>query len=383
MIEILTSGLMNSVQDLGRPGYLDQGIGRGGAMDRPALEIANLLVGNDAGAAGIEVAVFPFRMRFVEPAYYAVTGADCPARLNGETLPPWWCGFAEAGDELRLDAPSEGSRAYVAVGGGIDVPLVLGSRATDLKSVFGGLEGRALARGDRLAVGSAANVPFSPWGEVPSDSEAMRGSQRHTQLHRGNPSSALRAPPGETLVSSRPSDPQGEKRDSATPADKSADPAYFRTCLGGAPAGEPLTLRIMPGAEFDAFTEEARAVLCDTAFTVSADNNRQGMRLEGATLALTRKLELLSHGIMPGTIQVPPSGQAVIQLAEANTCGGYPKIGHVIEPDLWKLGQAPSGSRLRFVAVTRQQAVAALREEALKLKRFANLIGGAVRGKAG
>jgi biotin-dependent carboxylase-like uncharacterized protein len=327
MIEILTSGPMNSVQDLGRPGYLDQGIGRGGAMDRPALRIANLLVGNPGGAAAVEVAVFPFRLKFIEPTIYAVTGAACRASLNGRAVPPWWSGYADAGDELRLDPPAEGSRAYVAVGGGIDVPEVLRSRATDLKSVFGGLEGRALMRGDRLAAGS----PFSPTGRMES----------------------------------------------------SIDPFHFRDSLGGVAAGEPLTLRIMPGAEFEAFTEEARQALLGREFAVSADNNRQGMRLEGPLLALTQKLELLSHGIMPGTIQVPPSGQAVIQLAEANTCGGYPKIGHVIETDLWKLGQAPSGARIRFEEISRSTAVADIRDEELRLRRLANLMAGLNAKKAG
>jgi len=340
MIEILTSGAMNSVQDLGRPGYLDQGIGRGGAMDRPALRIANMMLGNDEGAAAIEVAVFPFRLRFLEPTSFAVTGASCRARLNGEPLPPWWSGAADAGDELRLDPPKEGSRAYVAAGGGIDVPLVLRSRATDLKSVFGGLEGRALVRGDRLATGSL----FSPWGEVPSEREAMRGAR---------PSSGF-----------------------------SIDPFHFRDTFGGVAGGEPIVLRIMPGAEFETFTDEAQQALLGREFTVSADNNRQGMRLEGPALALTRKLELLSHGIMPGTIQVPPSGQAVIQLAEANTCGGYPKIGHVIETDLWKLGQAPSGASVRFELVSRDAAVAAIKDEELRLRQLANLLVGCAGRKA-
>ncbi|MBX9458315.1 MAG: biotin-dependent carboxyltransferase family protein [Rhizobium sp.] len=327
MIEILSSGLMNSVQDLGRPGYLDQGIGRGGAMDRPALRIANLLAGNAEGAAAIEVAVFPFRLRFLEPAGYAVTGASCRASLNGQPLPPWWSGTADAGDELRLEPPTAGSRAYITIGGGIDVPEVLRARATDLKSVFGGLEGRALARGDRLATGS-----------------------------RSTPA--------------------------AVTSSRSIDPFHFRDTLGGMAGGEPLTLRIMPGAEFDAFNHEARQALFGMEFRVSADNNRQGMRLEGSVLALTRKTELLSHGIMPGTIQVPPSGQAVIQLAEANTCGGYPKIAHVIETDLWKLGQAPSGAAIRFEVVGRDTAVAAIRDEELRLRRLAHLLGGGIARKA-
>jgi biotin-dependent carboxylase-like uncharacterized protein len=324
MIEILTSGSMNSVQDLGRPGYLDQGIGRGGAMDRPALRIANMMAGNDEGAAALEIAVFPFRMRFVEPASFAVTGAACRASLNGDPSPPWWAGKASAGDELRLDAPLEGSRAYVAVGGGIDVPCILQSRATDLKSVFGGQEGRALQRGDRLATGRSA---------------------RDVQ-------------------------------------DGSIDPYHFRECLGGVARGEPLVLRFMPGAEFEAFDDDARGALLDRTFSVTADNNRQGMRLEGPRLALTNTLELLSHGIMPGTIQVPPSGQAVIQLAEANTCGGYPKIGHVIEADLWRLGQAPSGATIQFEIISRNAAIAAERDAETRMKRLANLLAGRSDRKA-
>jgi len=328
MIEILTSSLMNSVQDLGRPGFLDQGIGRGGAMDRPAVRIANLLLGNEEGAAALEVAIFPFRLKFTEPANFSVTGANCPVMLNGELLPPWFAGTAMAGDELRLDPPSEGLRAYIALAGGIDLPQVLGSRATDLKSVFGGLEGRALMRGDRLATSSPneRNMPSPGHG---------------------------------------------------------ADPYYFRECLGGSRGGEALTLRVMPGAEFDAFTDAAREAFFSTDYMVSADNNRQGMRLEGPVLTLTSKLELLSHGIMPGTIQVPPSGAPVIQLAEANTCGGYPKFAHVIEPDLWKLAQAPSGSTMRFIRIDRDAAIDAIRAEELKLRRLKNLMPVVAVRKAG
>ena len=177
--------------------------------------------------------------------------------------------------------------------------------------------------------------------------------------------------------------PAGEKTAFAAPSGFGIDPFHFRDSLGGVAGGEPLVLRIMPGAEFETFTEEAQQALLGREFTVSADNNRQGMRLEGPTLVLTRKLELLSHGIMPGTIQVPPSGQAVIQLAEANTCGGYPKIGHVVETDLWKLAQAPSGACVRFELVSRDAAVAAIRDEELKMRRLANLLGGRVARKAG
>ena len=358
MIEILTSGLMNSVQDLGRPGFLDQGIGRGGAMDRPALRRANLLLGNDEGAAALELAIFPFRLRFIEPAEFSVTGANCRAKLNGNPMPPWSAQVAEAGDELRLDPPSEGLRAYVALLGGIDLPQVHGSRATDLKSDFGGLEGRALMRGDRLATRSL----FSPAGR---SAERKRGDEGVSEHNVG---------------ASRHLLPAGEKRELVA---HGADPYYFRECMGGSPRGEALTLRVMPGAEFDAFTDAAREAFFSTDYQVSSDNNRQGMRLEGPALALTTKLELMSHGIMPGTIQVPPSGAPVIQLAEANTCGGYPKFAHVIEPDLWKLAQAPSGSTVRFVRIDRDAAIDAIRAEELKLRRLKNLMPATAVRKAG
>ena len=312
MIEILSSGLMNSVQDLGRPGYLDQGIGRGGAMDAEALRIGNLMVGNPQDAAGIEISIFPFRLRFHARCQFAVTGAVTKTSLNDTVLPPWWSETAEAGDELRIDPPRDGARIYVCFSGGIDLPLVLGSRATDLKSVFGGLEGRTLARGDRLSLGAVDSVlPRSPAGF-------------------------------------------------------GVDPMQFRV--------DAHVLHFMPGAEFQAFTGQARQTLMSAAWKVSKENNRQGMRLEGHTLSLAGKLELLSHGIMPGTIQVPPSGQPVIQLAEANTCGGYPKIGHVIEPDLWKLAQVSTGAQFSFREITRTAAVEAIRTRELDISRLRNLL---------
>lgn len=323
MIEILTSGLMNSVQDLGRPGYLDQGIGRGGMMDRTALRIANLLVGNDEDAAGLEISIFPFRLRALAPCLLAVTGADAPLRLGGAEMPSWWAMPVREGDELRIDPPRHGARSVIAFSGGIDVPPVLGSRSTDLKSAFGGLEGRALRRGDRLQLGAASvhAIPAAGHGVDISEFRDMNSDARR--------------------------------------------------------------LRVMTGAEFPAFTPTARQALLSSPFTVSRENNRQGMRLEGQTLALTEKLELHSHGIMPGTVQVPPSGQPVIQLAEANTCGGYAKVAHVIEPDHWKLAQASSGMEFTFVEVTREQAVEAIRREESQIRRLRNLMPLAMVRKAG
>lgn len=305
MIEILTTGLPNTVQDLGRPGHLALGVSHGGAMDRQALTIANLLLGNDPSAAGIEVALHPFRLRAHVDTAVAVTGADCAVSVGVRSCPPWWATAIRAGETLVLEAPRVGARSYIAFAGGLDLPPVMGSRATDVKGNFGGFAGRGLSRGDRLAL-NLAQCPL-PAGGVGAVLEERRGT-----------------------------------------ADDLAN---------------AIGLRVLPAAEFDAFTPEAQAAFTGSEWSITNDANRMGYRLSGATLSLASPVELLSHGIMPGTVQVPPSGQPIIQLADANTCGGYPKIATVIEADLWRLAQAPVGARLRFSPVSTAESTEALRAQ--------------------
>lgn len=303
MIEILGGGVLNAVQDRGRRGWLASGVSMGGAMDRPALEAANCLVGNARSAAGIEVQLFPFRVRALKDIMIAVTGADCAAAIDGEVMPPWWGRTMREGQTLALKAPSSGARAYVAFSGGVDVPSRLGSRSTDLRAGFGGHEGRGLARGDRLPLGEApaTRSPQAGWGVVPR--ERVWGTGQ--------------APP----------------------------------------------IRVIPAAEYLFFSDEARQTFANSAWRVTRDANRMGYRLSGPELSLDRPLELFSHGIVPGTIQVLPSGQPIIQLADANTCGGYPKIAAVIEADLWRLAQAQTDAELSFEVVEADQAVEALRRQ--------------------
>lgn len=303
MIEILSNGVLNAVQDCGRRGWLSSGVSLGGAMDAPALRAANVLAGNDPDAAGIEVQLFPFRLRALSGTVVAVTGADCGATIDDVALPPWWAAPMREGQTLTLNVLRGGARAYVAFAGGIDIPAVLGSRSTDLRGGFGGHEGRALARGDRLPLAAArlAGLDAAGWG--------------------------------------------------AAPPERRAD-------------GRSSSIRVIPAAEHGAFTESARRAFTTSSWRVTREANRMGYRLGGPELALESPLELFSHGILPGTVQVPPSGQPIIQLADANTCGGYPKIAAVIEADLWRLAQAPAGAELRFALVDQGEAVAALREQA-------------------
>lgn len=308
MIQIMTSGAVNLIQDEGRHGYMHLGVCTGGAMDSLSLRYANALVGNAPDAAGIEIVLFPFKVKFERDTVFACTGGDGRVELDDQELAPWWRGHAKAGQMLTLHRPNRGLRQYLAVSGGIDIDPVLGARATDLKSGFGGLNGRGLKRLDRLPLGQphGDTIATGSLGCIP---KALPGLLR--QLHRG--------------------------------------------CV---------TVRVIPAAEFSEFTPDSIKQLFTAPWQVTADANRQGYRLQGEhSLSMTERRELLSHGIVPGTVQVPPAGQPIIQLAEANTCGGYPKIATVIEADLWRLGQVPSGCALRFEHVDITTAVAALREQ--------------------
>ncbi|MBO1358785.1 biotin-dependent carboxyltransferase family protein [Acetobacter sacchari] len=306
MIEVLTGSPLNTIQDLGRPRTMTLGVSRGGAMDSAALKLGNLLLGNDIDAAGIEVVFFPFKVRFHADQAFAVTGARGVARLDDEPLPPDWAAKARAGQILTLHAPANGARSYVTFAGGLDVPVVLGSRSTDMKGGFGGYQGRALEAGTRLAA-------------FPSDAKDMPSS-------------------GYGL---------------AHPCDLPENVAEVR-CL--------------PAAEFDAFTDDSQALFFEQLWTVTRTANRLGYRLESETpLSLRSPLELLSHGIVPGTIQVPSAGMPIVQMADANTCGGYPKIANVIEPDLRLLAQTQTGRQIRFIRVELDEAVAAVRADAIRM----------------
>jgi 5-oxoprolinase (ATP-hydrolysing) subunit C len=312
VIEILATGPLCSVQDTGRKGYRNLGVSVAGAMDTLALRIGNILVGNEQGAAGIEVTVFPFKARFAANARIAITGADCRASIGDRALLPWWSVDVVPGDVLALHPPRGGARAYVLASGGIDVPVVLNSRSTDIKVGFGGFEGRCLRRGDVVGV------------HAPSASMGGPG-----------PSGGFGVfPPNDVL-----------------------DTTFTKR------VDRDVTLvRALPGPEHDAFSGAAQHAFWNTAWVVTPDSNRIGYRLQGPELLPARSLSLLSHGIVPGVVQVPPVGQPIVMMSDAQTSGGYPKIATVVEADLWRLAQAPLGSRVQFVETDVAGCVAASRD---------------------
>lgn len=303
MIHVLGCGPLNTVQDLGRAGYRNIGVTATGAMDPIALKVGNLLVGNDEDAAGIEIQTFPFRIEFEQAQVFALTGADCAARLDGQDLPPWWCIRAEPGQVLELSTPMESARAYLCLQGGIDVPLVMGSRSTSLRGSFGGHEGRPLAVGDILPVmaGTTISPPVNGFGVVP--------------------------------------------------------PAQAMPDLFPVSDTSDLILRAIPAGEYDLFGDDSERFWSQT-WKITSQSDRTGYRLAGAPLQLSAPVELRSYGIIPGIVQVPPSGEPIIQMSDANTAGGYPKMAGVIDGDLWRLGQARIGSRISFRQSSLSEALA-------------------------
>lgn len=305
MIEILETPPLATVQDHGRSGARKYGVGVSGAMDDLALKCLNLMLGNAFDAAAIELPIVPFRVRFLRDTRFALAGAEGVATLDGAHLPVWWCGLARAGQTLAIERLQSGARCYLGLEGGMDVPSVLGSRSTQLRGEFGGLDGRYLRKGDRLA------------GRVSTPSHAQAFGI---------------VPPWEN--------------------DAFADEITWQRDQ----------VRLLPAAEYELFDAQSLATFWQSEWQVSAQSDRYGYRLKGPQVTLSEPVEMRSHGIVPGVMQVPPNGQPIIQMRDAQPSGGYPKLGTVIQADLWKLAQTAAGKRVRFVQASYATAVEAARE---------------------
>jgi biotin-dependent carboxylase-like uncharacterized protein len=323
MIDVIRAGVLTSVQDLGRRGYRHLGVSSGGALDALSLEIGNRIVGNRPDAAGIEVTFGPTVLRFKHATRVAITGTDFGATLDDEPVYSWWSLPVRAGQELTLRAAKRGMRCYVSIAGGIDVLPMLGSRSTDLGACFGGLGGRALRDGDRLPVG----VP---------------------QPHKG-------------IAFSPDEPPFGVKA-----------PAWCKFVLVDEPVRRgrhspglawAAPIRVLRGPEYDSFSDAAQKSVWNEEWTITPNSNRMGFRLAGTPLERRENIELLSHAVLPGTIQVPPNGQPIILMGDAQTTGGYPKIGAVIRADLWKLAQVRLNGGVRFIETSVEEARRALADE--------------------
>jgi KipI family sensor histidine kinase inhibitor len=307
-VTVVRPGLFTTVQDQGRWGHQSSGVSVSGALDLVSHRLANLLVGNAADAATLEVTLAGPELRIDREARVAVTGADLRATLDGAAIPPGVSRQCQAGSVLRFGERAWGARAYVAFDGGIDTPVVLGSRATHVGAALGGFGGRALAAGDRVRIGPVTGVG---------------------PLH--------------AIAHVKGSDPSASQRSVRI--------------SGGA------RLRVLPGPQDDFFAESAFAVLEGTRFVVTPQSNRMGYRLSGAAIPRVSDREMLSDAAFVGGIQVPASGEPVLLMSDRQTTGGYPQLATVITADLPLAGQLAPGDWVEFTRCTRAEAIAAVRDQ--------------------
>jgi biotin-dependent carboxylase-like uncharacterized protein len=318
MLEVKAPGLATTVQDLGRPGYYHLGIPLSGAMDRLALVAANLLVGNDPNAAGLEAVFMGPEIVFSEPATVAVCGADLPPKLDGEPQPTWTSFAVKAGQTLSFDYLKKGARAYIAVTGGIDVPVRLGSRSTYALGGLGGHEGRPLQAGDVLKLGQGR--------------AAAAGRSVPETLRRG-------------------------------------------------PTGSPVELRMLPGLYWHRITESSgRQYFADT-WKVANEADRIGYRFKGGKpLDFVPREQPFGAGSDPsnivdacypyGSIQVPGGTEPIVLHRDAVSGGGYMMVGTVISADMDLIGQLQPNTPVKFVEVDMKQALDARHERAATLDQI-------------
>lgn len=316
-IRFINPGLSTTVQDLGRPGYYNIGIPLSGGMDRFALRIANMLVGNDEAAAVLEAVFMGPEIEFTSDALVAITGAELPPKVNGDARPTWTSFEVKKGQVLSFDFLRKGARAYIAIGGGIDVPVVLGSRSTYALGALGGHEGRKLQSGDELKV-------------------AVAGS--FGRAGRSVPENLRRLP------------------------------------------GTSIELRTLPGLYWHRVTDESGRNFFEDSWKVAPEADRIGYRFRGGRpLQFVPRQQPFGAGSDPsnivdacypyGSIQVPGGTEPIVLHRDAVSGGGYMMLGTVISADMDLIGQLQPHTPTKFVEVDLRQALQARRDRSALLDR--------------
>lgn len=295
-IRVIKGGMLTTVQDAGRWGVQGRGVPVAGPMDPCSHRVANALVGNARDAALLEVTLIGPELEFEDERVVSIAGAEFDVTLDGRAVPMHAPFIVSSGARLTFGARRRGTRAYVAVSGGIATAPVLGSRATHVISAMGGFDGRAIRPGDRLPL-------------LPSPAAQTAGAP-------------------------------------ATPIVPLPDRAA--------------RVRVMAGPQDDYFAADALAVLASAPYAIRPDSDRMGFRLQGPALRHARAADVISDATPLGVLQVPASGQPILLMADRPTTGGYPKIATVITADLPIAGQLGPGDTIQFAVCTAREAMAAL-----------------------
>ena len=310
-ITVLNPGLLTTVQDQGRIGYQQFGVSVSGVMDPRSAALANILVGNDEKEAVLECTMMGPHLQFNQANCIAITGGDLMPTLDGKPIPNYTAVKVEAGQVLKFTMPKTGCRAFIAFAGGLDIPEVMGSRSTYMKAKIGGVEGRKLAKDDVIG---------------------------------------FRAPKAELKNMN------------------------FRSMASEFVPRKEYTVRVVLGPQDDYFTDAGIQTFLSQVYSVTAEFDHMGCRLEGAVIEHKDGGDIISDGIAFGAIQVPSSGQPIIMLGDRQTTGGYTKIANVISADFRILAQLKQGDKVRFEKVSVKAAQDALLTQRAALKTIRNAL---------
>ena len=306
-IRILKGGMLTTVQDLGRTGYQSQGFSVAGVMDVRSFKIANLLLDNPENEAVLEFTLIGPTLEFTSATIIAITGGDFTPTINGEPAPMSTAIYMNKGDVLKFGSARTGSRGYIAFSSYLDIPVVMGSRCTNMKSRIGGFKGRKIQAGDYIG---------------------FRIKRRYLPFFL-----------------SRKLEPDNFDQDQTK-------------------------VRVVMGPQDSRFSKQGIDTFLSSGYTVTSDFDRMGCRLEGAFIAPKESSDIISDGIAFGSVQVPSHGKPIILLADRQTTGGYAKIATVASVDIPKVVQRKTDHRIHFEAITVQEAQNLYMEEQKELDRM-------------
>jgi antagonist of KipI len=312
-IRVIAPGLQTTVQDRGRWGFQALGVSVAGPVDPVSHRLANALVGNAPDCATLEITLTGPELEFDDERLVVVAGAPFAIAVNGKPHPANTALLVQAGARLRVGERGRGARAYIGIEGGLDVPLVLGSRSTHMRSRMGGFRGRALTSGDR----------------IPLCAPRLQPRRRVSSRRAPEVSATL-----ERLLAL------------------------------------PARVRVLPGPQHDRFVAGALDVLQSAPYTVTKDSDRMGFRLSGPALRHRSQADVISDATPIGTLQVPGSGQPVLLMADRQTTGGYAKLATVITADIPVAAQRAPGDALAFELCTFREALAAVIAQERALMRL-------------
>lgn len=310
-IRILKGGMYTTVQDLGRTGYQSQGFPVAGVMDVRSFKIANLLLDNPENEAVLEFTLIGPTLEFTSATIVAITGGDFQPEVNGEPAPMYTALYMNKGDILKFKSARTGSRGYIAFSSYLDIPVVMGSRCTNTKSGIGGFKGRKLQTGDYINFRIKRRyLPFF--------------LSRKLELDEFDQ--------------------------------------------------EEAEIRVIMGPQDDMFSRQGIETFLNSEYTVTSDFDRMGCRLEGPFIAQKETSDIISDGTVFGSVQVPSHGKPIILLADRQTTGGYAKIATVASVDIPKVVQRKTDHKIRFRAITVEEAQELYLEEVQELDGMRRII---------